>query len=116
MVSDLTDQRQSTFNERGTAAQSEKSPVQGYLAALAIVLLLGMVLTRAVLMSRTGTRALHFGNLEKTDFLIRRLRFSISIPSLLPLSICPSSAPKNSPSRSRGLGRRSLCFGVCCIT
>ena len=44
--------------------------MQGYLAALAIVLLLGMVLTRAVLMSRTGTRALHFGNLDKTDFLI----------------------------------------------
>lgn len=44
--------------------------MQGYLAALAIVLLLGMVLTRVVLMSRTGTRALHFGNLDKTDFLI----------------------------------------------
>ena len=44
--------------------------MQGYLAALTIVLLLGMVLTRVVLMSRTGTRALHFGNLDKTDFLI----------------------------------------------
>jgi protein-S-isoprenylcysteine O-methyltransferase Ste14 len=44
--------------------------VQGYLAALTIVLLLGMVLTRVILMSRTGTRALHFGNLDKTDFLI----------------------------------------------
>jgi len=44
--------------------------MQGYLAALTIVLLLGMVLTRVILMSRTGTRALHFGNLDKTDFLI----------------------------------------------
>src|SRR5215813_2919040 len=44
--------------------------MQGYLAALTIVLLLGMVLTRVILMSRIGTRALHFGNLDKTDFLI----------------------------------------------
>ena len=63
--------------------------MQGYLAALAIVLLLGMVLTRVVLMSRTGTRALHFGNLDQTDFLIPPFALFYSIPSLLPLSICP---------------------------
>jgi protein-S-isoprenylcysteine O-methyltransferase Ste14 len=44
--------------------------VQGYLAALIIVLLLGMVFTRVILMRRTGTRAMHFGNLDRTDFLI----------------------------------------------
>jgi protein-S-isoprenylcysteine O-methyltransferase Ste14 len=44
--------------------------VPEYLAALTIVLLLGMVLTRLILMRRTGTRAVHFGNLDKTDFLI----------------------------------------------
>jgi protein-S-isoprenylcysteine O-methyltransferase Ste14 len=44
--------------------------MQGYLTALTIGLLLGMVLTRVILMRRTGTRALHFGNLDKTDFLI----------------------------------------------
>jgi protein-S-isoprenylcysteine O-methyltransferase Ste14 len=44
--------------------------VQGCLAALTIVLLLGMVLTRVTLMRRQGTRAMHFGNLDKTDFLI----------------------------------------------
>jgi protein-S-isoprenylcysteine O-methyltransferase Ste14 len=44
--------------------------MQGYLAALTIVVLLGMVLTRVILMRRTGTRALHFGRIDKTDFLI----------------------------------------------
>src|SRR5215813_8644056 len=44
--------------------------MQGYLAALTIVLLLGMVLTRVYLLRRTGTRAMHFGRLDKTDFLI----------------------------------------------
>src|SRR5262245_50282053 len=42
----------------------------GYLAALTIVLLLGMVLTRVLLMRRTGTRAMHFGSIDQTDFLI----------------------------------------------
>jgi protein-S-isoprenylcysteine O-methyltransferase Ste14 len=44
--------------------------MQGYLAALTIVLLVGMVLTRVLLMRRTGTRAVHFGRIDKTDFLI----------------------------------------------
>jgi len=44
--------------------------MQGYLAALILVLLLGMVLTRVILMSRSGTRAMHFGKLDKTDFFI----------------------------------------------
>lgn len=42
----------------------------GYLAASAIVLLLAMVLTRLLLLRRMGIRAMHFGNLDKTDFLI----------------------------------------------
>ncbi len=44
--------------------------MQGYLAALTIVLLLGMVLTRVYLLRRTGTHAMHFGRIDKTDFLI----------------------------------------------
>src|SRR5262245_22634012 len=44
--------------------------MQGYLAALTIVLLLGMVLTLVVLMRRAGTRAMHFGAIDRTDFLI----------------------------------------------
>jgi protein-S-isoprenylcysteine O-methyltransferase Ste14 len=44
--------------------------MQGYLAALTIVLLLGVVLTRVVLLGRTGTRAMHFGRIDKKDFLI----------------------------------------------
>jgi protein-S-isoprenylcysteine O-methyltransferase Ste14 len=42
----------------------------GYLAALAIVLLLGSVLTRVLLLRRAGTQAMHFGGLDKSDFLI----------------------------------------------
>ena len=41
-----------------------------YLAALMVVLLLGAVISRVVLLRRTGTRAMHFGELDKTDFLI----------------------------------------------
>jgi protein-S-isoprenylcysteine O-methyltransferase Ste14 len=41
-----------------------------YLAAITVVLLIGTVLTRVLLLRRTGTQAVHFGNLDKTDFLI----------------------------------------------
>jgi protein-S-isoprenylcysteine O-methyltransferase Ste14 len=41
-----------------------------YLAATLVVLLLGTVLSRVVLLRRTGTQAMHFGKLDKTDFLI----------------------------------------------
>lgn len=41
-----------------------------YFAALTLVLLLGMVLTRVLLMKRKGIKAMHFGNIDKTDFLI----------------------------------------------
>jgi len=41
-----------------------------YFAALTVVLLLGMVITRALLLKRKGIEAIHFGNIDKTDFLI----------------------------------------------
>ena len=41
-----------------------------YFGALTIVLLLGMVWTRALLMRRNGIKAIHFGEIDKTDFLI----------------------------------------------
>jgi protein-S-isoprenylcysteine O-methyltransferase Ste14 len=41
-----------------------------YLAALAVVLLIGTVVSRVLLLRRTGTQAMHFGKLDKTDFLI----------------------------------------------
>ncbi len=41
-----------------------------YFAALTIVLLMGLVLTRALLMKRQGIKAIHFGNIDKKDFLI----------------------------------------------
>ena len=41
-----------------------------YFAALTIVLLLVMVLIRVLLMRRLGIKAMHFGNIDKKDFLI----------------------------------------------
>ncbi|WP_293314072.1 hypothetical protein [Mycobacterium sp.] len=41
-----------------------------YLAASLAVLLIGAVVTRVLLLRRSGTRAMHFGKLDKTDFLI----------------------------------------------
>ncbi|MGB6007205.1 methyltransferase family protein [Castellaniella sp.] len=49
--------------------------MQRYFAALTIVLMLGMVLTRACVMRRTGVRALKFGALDKRDFLIPPFAF-----------------------------------------
>jgi protein-S-isoprenylcysteine O-methyltransferase Ste14 len=42
----------------------------GYFAALTLILLFGMVLTRVFLLRRKGTEAFHFGKIDKTDFLI----------------------------------------------
>lgn len=47
----------------------------GYFAALTIVLLLGMVVTRVLLMRRAGIGAMHFGKIDKTDFLIPPFAF-----------------------------------------
>jgi protein-S-isoprenylcysteine O-methyltransferase Ste14 len=44
--------------------------MQGYFAALTIVLLIGTVLVRVLLMRRSGIGAMKFGQLDKTDFLI----------------------------------------------
>jgi protein-S-isoprenylcysteine O-methyltransferase Ste14 len=41
-----------------------------YVAALTIVLLVGMVLTRAFLMKQQGIKAMKFGSIDKKDFLI----------------------------------------------
>jgi protein-S-isoprenylcysteine O-methyltransferase Ste14 len=41
-----------------------------YCAVATIVLLLGMVLTRSFLMRREGIKAMHFGSIDKKDFLI----------------------------------------------
>lgn len=42
----------------------------GYFGVITIVLLLGMVLTRALSMKRKGIGAMNFGKIDKTDFLI----------------------------------------------
>lgn len=41
-----------------------------YLAALMAVLLMGTVLTRVLLLKMSGTKAMHLGELDKTDFVI----------------------------------------------
>jgi protein-S-isoprenylcysteine O-methyltransferase Ste14 len=41
-----------------------------YFAALTVVLMLGMVLTRVLLMRKRGIEAMNFGKIDKTDFLI----------------------------------------------
>lgn len=50
-------------------------PIQHYLAALTIVLLLGMVLARVAMLRRQGIRAMNFGKQDKTDFLIPPFAF-----------------------------------------
>lgn len=42
----------------------------GYFAASAFVALLAIVMTRVLVLRRSGTQAMHFGNVDKTDFLI----------------------------------------------
>jgi hypothetical protein len=49
--------------------------MQRLLASLTIVLLLGMVITRVLLMRRSGIRAIHFGKIDKKDFLIPPFAF-----------------------------------------
>jgi protein-S-isoprenylcysteine O-methyltransferase Ste14 len=44
--------------------------MQAYFAALTIVLLMAMVLTRSFLMRRQGIEAFHFGKLDRKDLLI----------------------------------------------
>jgi protein-S-isoprenylcysteine O-methyltransferase Ste14 len=44
--------------------------MQRYFAVLTIVLMLGMVLTRVLLMKRRGVEAMSFGKIDKKDFLI----------------------------------------------
>jgi protein-S-isoprenylcysteine O-methyltransferase Ste14 len=44
--------------------------VPHFLASLAIVLLMAMVITRVLLMRRSGIKAMKFGELDKKDFLI----------------------------------------------
>ena len=44
--------------------------MQHTLAALTIILMMGMVIARAVMLRRRGIRAMHFGQLDKSDFLI----------------------------------------------
>lgn len=41
-----------------------------YFAVVTIILMLGMVLTRTLLMKKQGIEAMKFGKIDKTDFLI----------------------------------------------
>ncbi len=47
----------------------------GYVAALTIVLMLGMVVTRVQMLKRKGIEAMNFGKIDKTDFIILPFAF-----------------------------------------
>lgn len=49
--------------------------MQKYLGVLTLVLLVGMVLTRTLLMKINGIKAMHFGSTDKKDFLIPPFAF-----------------------------------------
>ena len=49
--------------------------MQRYLAATTIVLLLGIVLSRVLLLKRKGIKAMNFGEIDKTDFFIPPFAF-----------------------------------------
>jgi protein-S-isoprenylcysteine O-methyltransferase Ste14 len=53
-----------------SAVQTWRILMPKYLGALTIVLLLGMVLIRISVLRRQGIKAMKFGNIDKTDFLI----------------------------------------------
>jgi protein-S-isoprenylcysteine O-methyltransferase Ste14 len=46
-----------------------------YFAALTIILLIGMVLTRVLILKRKGIEAMNFGKIDRTDFLIPPFAF-----------------------------------------
>jgi protein-S-isoprenylcysteine O-methyltransferase Ste14 len=47
-----------------------RTRMQRYFGALTVVLLVGMVCVRTLLMKRAGIKAMHFGMIDKKDFLI----------------------------------------------
>jgi protein-S-isoprenylcysteine O-methyltransferase Ste14 len=67
--------------------------MQNYFGALTIVLMIGMVLTRVLVMRRKGIEAMNFGKIDKTDFLIP--------PFALFYFYCVFAAAFNWPSVSR---------------
>jgi protein-S-isoprenylcysteine O-methyltransferase Ste14 len=44
--------------------------VTRYFAVLTVLLMMGMVLTRVLIMKRKGVEAMHFGKIDKTDYFI----------------------------------------------
>src|SRR5262245_47234907 len=58
---------------RGDDFQAGMTP--RYVAVLTIVLMLGLVLTRAIMLRRRGVQAMKFGKIDKTDFFIPPFAF-----------------------------------------
>lgn len=75
-----------------------------YFATLTVVLMLGMVLTRAFMMRRKGVEAMKFGAIDKTDFFIPPFAFFYFYLVLLLPSVGPRSAHKNSFSLKQSHG------------
>lgn len=51
--------------------------MQGYFVIFSLVLMVSFVLLRSRQMKKLGIKAIHFGKMDKRDFLFRRLRFYI---------------------------------------
>jgi len=75
-----------------------------YLGALTIVLLLGMVLIRVFLLKGQGIKAMKFGNIDKTDFLIPPFALFYFYVLFAAAFDLPASARGNffAPRQSRG--------------
>lgn len=67
--------------------------MQNYFGVLTILVMMGMVLTRILMMRRKGIEAMNFGKIDKTDFLIP--------PFALFYFYCVFAAAFNWPSVSR---------------
>src|SRR5215813_4317530 len=78
-----------------------------YLGALTIVLLLGMVLTRVLLLKRQGIKAMKFGSTDKTDFLFPPFVLFYAVLDQPDLSRCGRGA--DTPP---GVARRRLSEGA----
>ena len=86
-----------------------------YFAALTIVLMLGIVLTRVFMLRRKGVEAMNFGKIDKTDFFIPPLAL-FYFYLVFAAAIGPPQARKNSSTLKRSPGSawgRAL-RGYCC--
>src|SRR5258708_13712296 len=57
-------------NEEIRRKSKRRIPMESDLGALAIVILIGLVLSRTLILKRRGIQVMNFGKLDRSDFLI----------------------------------------------